>query len=140
MKLAIFSFLLFTFTITGYCNDANYFEIKFNKSSIYNSTLSTDQTVKLGRDTIAETDLLEINYVESGLTAKNEYELHIQVLNTKIDLTFINDLPTFTLNMGWFTQFTNKHVIISLKHIKFIGGAPKEYFMKIVDFFISTEP
>jgi hypothetical protein len=135
---SLFSFLILSAaSISAYCDFANYFEIKFNQQSIYHSTNSADHTLKMELDSLTDRDLFEIKYHECGMTAKNDYELHIKVENTTVDLTFINDAPEFILNMGWFTQFKNKKATIYLYQTKYTGSSKQELIHKIVDLLIS---
>lgn len=124
-------------SIYGRSNFVSFFEIKLNQVSIYNSATSEMQVLEMEYDSLNETDLFEISYNECGMAAKNDYELHIKVENTAVDLTFINDAPTFTLNMGWFTQFKNRKASIYLYHTRYTGSAAKEEIHKIVDLFIA---
>ncbi len=137
MKTGLLTFLLIGLSLSAYCDFANYFEIKFNQQSIYNSGNSADQTLNMEFDSLTDRDLFEIKYYECGVTAKNDYELHIKVENTAVDLTFINDAPEFILNMGWFTQFRNKKASIYLYQTKYTGSSKQELIHKIVDLFIS---
>lgn len=121
----------------GRCDFVSFFEVKLNQASIYNSNTTTNQLVELSGDTIVDTDMLEIKYVECGMSSKNDYELHIKVENTLIDLTFINDEPMFTLNMGWLTQFKNKKASIYFYHTKYTGSSSQQLIHKVVDIFIA---
>lgn len=137
MKTKLIIFLFAAQSIAAYCNSVNYFEIKFNQYCIYNSVNAADQTLKMELDSLTDRDLIEIKYHESGMSSKNDYELHIKVENTSVDLTFINDAPEFILNMGWFTQFKNKKATIYLYHTKYTGSTKQELIHKVVDLFIS---
>jgi len=128
---------LIGFSLNAKCEASGYFEIKLNSVSVYNSTSSVNQLLEMEYDSLQETDLIEINYTETTISKKNDYELHVKVENTSVDLTFINDLPTFTLNMGWFTQFKNRKATIYLYHTTYAGSAAKEQIYKIVDLFIA---
>jgi hypothetical protein len=120
-------------SFTGKC----FFEIKLNQVSVYNSSSATEQVLNMEYDSLEETDLFEINYTPTSVTSRNDYELHVKVENTTVDLTFINDLPTFTLNMGWFTQFKNRKATIYLYHTWYNGSTVNEQVHKIVDLFIA---
>ena len=136
---AILSVLFFSglFSVSANAYFLSYFEIKLNHVNVYNSVSSTDDLLELEADSLEETDLFEVNYFEWGATAKNDYEMHIKVENTTIDLTFINDLPSFAINMGWLTQFKNRKATIYLYQTKYTGSSSKELVHKIVDVFIS---
>lgn len=137
MKTFLTAVLFLTFALSGRCDFENYFEIKFNKVSIYNSNSAPDQLIQMEYDSIQDTDLMEIRYFECGISAKNDYELHIKVENMTVDLTFINDEPVFFLNMGWFSQFKNKIASVYLHHTKYTNGSGKESIYKIFDLLIS---
>ncbi|MBI3135029.1 MAG: hypothetical protein HYZ14_10195 [Bacteroidetes bacterium] len=129
--------IFISLSFTGRCDFANYFEIKLNQKSVYHSGQSADQKLMLERDSLKEEDLIEINYFQCGGSPIGDFELHIQVANTSTDLTFINNEPKFTLNMGWLTQFANKAVTIYFHEIKTYKGQENRSVVKVADLFIS---
>lgn len=132
----LFSILLLNCTIS-YCDFANYFEIKLNKETIFNSTTFQNETLALERDSIEETDIIEIAYYECGQSLKNDYELHIASPTLKTDILFVSDEPKFIFNMGWLTQFTNQKVTISLHHTKYSNNQANKILLDIINLLIA---
>lgn len=136
MKILLIGCLL-GFSLVGRCDFASYFEIKYNNSKIYNSTSSNIDVIGMEADTVKEEDLIEVKYFECGLSEKNDYELHLKVQNTSVDLTFINDEPKFVLNMGWLTQFLNKPVSVYFHHTKYVGAKSETFVHKVIDILLA---
>lgn len=115
----------------------NYFEIKLNDSVIFHSLQADTQLVQLPFESLADTDLIYFNYFECGKATHNDYELHLTVANSKIDLEFISEEPSFVLNMAWLTQFRHKLVSIHLHQTRYLNNGSEKKVLKIADFIIS---
>jgi len=125
------------FSFVAKCDFENYFEIKLNDNVIYHSLQADTQLVQLPFESLADTDLIHFNYFECGKATHNDYELHLTVANSKIDLEFISEEPSFVLNMAWLTQFRNKMVSIHLHQTRYLNSGSEKKILKIADFFIS---
>lgn len=131
--LAFFSVCL-AFSVKAELTD--YFEVRLNHQSIYNSGFASEKKLSLERDSLSEEDLIEFRMIHQTNVVLGDFELHIKV-GTSTDLTFISDEARFVLNMGWLTQFANREVSVYLYDLKNGSAASSVAVHKIVDLLIS---
>ena len=137
MKTTIAFLIVFLHGTISFCDFANYFEIKLKHQIIFNSGTFQNEILELERDSIEETDIIEIAYYECGMSIKNDYELHIASPTLKNDILFVSDEPKFIFNMGWLTQFVNKHCAISLHHTKYTNNQANKILLNIIELLIA---